>query len=69
MNDETNFSTWKDFALHILTKNESTEEELMTLRKEHDELKDSFKEFRTRVYTVVAIVVIIVGVFEISVRL
>lgn len=69
MIDGTKFSTWKDFALSVVEELDDLNDKYKTLKIERDADHEKFIEFRTRVYTIAGIVILIVGAIEISVRL
>ena len=67
MEDERiRFSTWKDFGYYTLSEQDALRKECDTLKKkiedavfEHNELKNQFTEFKTKVWTIF----IVVGTF------
>jgi len=69
MRDGTKFSSWKDFALAVMDELDDLHDSREKLQVSYDTLKDDYKEFKTRVYTVIAIVVLVFGALEITVRL
>lgn len=69
MKDEVGFSTWKDFAFYVLDKLECVKEEKDALEKEVTDLKEDFIKLKTQFYTIGAIVIVILGIFEIAIRL
>ncbi len=69
MIDGTKFSSWKDFALYVMDELDATHDETEELKQKYESLKDDYKEFKIRVYTVIAIIIIIVGAFELSIRI
>lgn len=69
MKDEVGFSTWKDFAFYVLDKLECVKEEKDALEKEVTDLKEDFIKLKTQFYTIGAIVIVILGIFEIAIRI
>lgn len=68
MKDEMGFSTWKDFAFYTLDKLECLKEEKDALKKEHDALEKEFVKLQTQVYTIAAVIIVILGIFEFAIR-
>jgi len=69
MKDEVGFSTWKDFAFYVLDKLECVKEEKDALEKDVVDLEKEFIKLKTQVYTIGAVVIVILGIFEIAIRI
>jgi len=63
------FSTWKDFAIAVVEELDDLKSNYENLKKQRDDDHDKFVEFRTATYTIAAIVVLIFGIIEISIKL